>query len=156
MPLPDGISRSVVDLFGLLYRKLIRKDADRLTIHTSSQSAVLSVLLRNEKQGPTKMSDIGKTLNVSKPNITFLIDKIEKQGLIVKKQSETDRRIQYIYLTDLGKKVIKERKQTLHNRIRLRLEELSSEDLFILKSAMDASISILRKLSGNVKNDGDR
>lgn len=149
----DAMAQRITDLFGLIYRNLIRDENDSISINKDSQSALLSVLLRN---GPAKMSEIGKLLKVTKPNITFLVDKMEAQGLIKREKDDCDRRITNICLTANGKKVIEERKTSLHNKITGRLDLLSEEDFAALKQAVETTTAILRKVYDvNLQNDGE-
>jgi len=153
MDLNDAMAQRITDLFGLIYRNLMRDENDNISINKDSQSALLSVLLRN---GPTKMSEIGKLLKVTKPNITFLVDKMEEQGLIKREKDDSDRRITNICLTKNGKKAIEERKTILHNKIAGKLDLLTEEDFKALNQALETSFDILGKLYNvNLLNDGE-
>jgi DNA-binding MarR family transcriptional regulator len=46
-------------------------------------------------------------LNVSKPTVTFALNKMEKQGFVIKTQSDEDRRFFSIQLTPKGKELAK-------------------------------------------------
>jgi len=149
----ETLAQRIADFFGLIYRNLIRDENDSISVNTDSQSALLSVLLRN---GPTKMSEIGKVLKVTKPNITFLVDKMEEQGLIMREKDDSDRRITNICLTDKGREKIEETKTSLHNKIATRLDLLTKDDLKALKQAMDTCFEILGKLYDvNLQNNGE-
>jgi DNA-binding MarR family transcriptional regulator len=51
-------------------------------------------------------SDIAKELSLTKPAISALIKRLEASGMIVKKQSNQDKRVFYLALSDKGKAVI--------------------------------------------------
>lgn len=138
----DLVTQGIVDVLGAIYRNLIRDEEDPVSFNSSSQSAVLSVLLRN---GPTKMSEIGKLLRVSKPNITFLVDKLEKQGFIHREDDKADRRIKNICLTDLGRTEIEAQKARLHSKIKCRLALLSEQDLMDLEASLRITAEVLKK-----------
>ena len=59
-----------------------------------------------------KLSELALYLNVSKPTVTFAINKMEKQGYVIKTQSNEDRRFFSIRLTSKGNKLAK-----VHDRI---------------------------------------
>lgn len=139
----EETAQSITDLFGLIYRNLIRDENDSTSFNKDSQSALLSVLLRN---GPTKMSDIGRILKVSKPNITFLVDKLEEQGLIERKNDENDRRVVKIHLTEAGEEVIIEEKSELQRRIINKLNLLSEKDVQDLNNSLETIQSIIGSL----------
>lgn len=138
-----ALAQSVVDTFGAVYRNLIRNENDSIVQNQNSQSALLSVLLRN---GPTKMSDISRVLRVTKSNITFLVDKLEEQGLIGRQPDPDDRRVMKIYLTDEGRSLIEAERKALLQKIKGKLDTLSEDDLARLKESLDACLTILRKV----------
>ena len=51
-----------------------------------------------------RMVDITRRMCVSKGNVTQLIDKLERQDLVVREASPTDRRLVYALLTERGRK----------------------------------------------------
>ena len=59
-----------------------------------------------------KVSELASYLNVSKPTVTFALNKLEKQGFVTKTQSDDDRRFFSIHLTSKGKELAK-----LHDEI---------------------------------------
>jgi len=50
------------------------------------------------------ISGLSELLNVSKPSVTMKINEMEEKGLVLKKQSEKDKRVFYIDLTEKVKK----------------------------------------------------
>lgn len=139
----EATARLIIDTFGAIYRNLIREEDDNVSLNSNSQTALLSVLLRN---GPTKMSEIGKYLKVSKPNITFLVDKLEEQNLIYRENDKFDRRVINIRLTEIGKEQIEQKKLLLHDKIKARLHLLSAKELDDLKNSLETSLHIVEKL----------
>ena len=139
-------AQSIIDLFGLIYRNLIRDKDDSITINTSSQSALLSVLLRN---GPTKMSEIGGVLKVTKPNITFLVDKMEESGLIEREKDLNDRRIINICLTQKGRIQIENKKAELLQKVIVKLSELSDQDYQKLSESVSIISDIIKSINGD-------
>lgn len=59
-----------------------------------------------------KVSELASFLNVSKPTVTFALNKMEKEGFVTKTQSDDDRRFFSIHLTSKGKELAK-----LHDEI---------------------------------------
>jgi DNA-binding MarR family transcriptional regulator len=53
------------------------------------------------------MSQLSKELMVSNGNITGVVDRLEKNDLVVRTRPKHDRRVQYIELTDTGKNEFK-------------------------------------------------
>lgn len=53
--------------------------------------------------GPMSMGDLSRHLMVSNGNVTGLIDRLAREGLVERTASETDRRVQMVTLTDAGR-----------------------------------------------------
>ena len=53
---------------------------------------------------PRKMSDIAKSLDVTVGTLTTNMNGLEKKGYILRRRSETDKRVVYITLTERGRK----------------------------------------------------
>ena len=71
---------------------------------TSTQVYYLDAIFQLKKP---KLSELASYLNVSKPTVTFAINKMEKQGYVKKIQSNKDRRFFSLHLTSKGNKLAK-------------------------------------------------
>ena len=71
-----------------------------------------------------KVSELASHLNVSKPTVTFAVNKMEKQGFVTKIQSDDDRRFFSIHLTSKGKELAK-----LHDEIHKSYSDLFKQIL---------------------------
>jgi DNA-binding MarR family transcriptional regulator len=74
----------------------------------------LWTLQRLRGAGKSKMSDIAVFLNISKPAVTGLVDRLIIQGLVVRLRGEKDRRNVWVELSAKGKKIangIREKKR---------------------------------------------
>jgi DNA-binding MarR family transcriptional regulator len=60
----------------------------------------LRILGSIHERGPRIMSELKKELGVTATNVTALVDSLEKDGLVKRKQHPTDRRATVIELTD--------------------------------------------------------
>ncbi|MFQ6677576.1 MAG: MarR family winged helix-turn-helix transcriptional regulator [Fidelibacterota bacterium] len=69
---------------------------------TSSQATVLNTLSYQDGQS---LSDIGKSIHLDKPAITGLADRMEKDGLVERRRTSSDRRIIQLFFTEKGKKL---------------------------------------------------
>jgi len=74
---------------------------------TQQQWAVLEIL---SEAGPTgiPLSELGESLDVTKGNITGLIDRMERDGLAKRKDDPRDRRVIRAVTTAKGKKVLRD------------------------------------------------
>ena len=69
---------------------------------TSSQATVLNTLSTQDGQS---LSDIGKSVHLDKPAITGLADRMEKDGLVERRRTSSDRRIIQLFFTEKGKEL---------------------------------------------------
>ncbi len=139
----EYISSQISDLFGLIYKNLIREEADPVLLSTNSRNAVLAVLYRD---GPLPMNMIGEHLRVTKGNITFLVDKLEKDGFIKRERSSNDRRKINIEITKKGAAVIENERQLRMKNISSHLEKLDSSEMDRLADAVQTIRQIIEKV----------
>lgn len=69
----------------------------------STEFGVLSVLY---KRGDTPLQQIGDQILITSGSVTYVIDKLEKRGLIERIACPTDRRVTYASLTNDGKSLM--------------------------------------------------
>jgi len=72
---------------------------------TAGEFAVLEVLLH---RGPLLLGEIQRKILVSSGGITYLIDRLEKAGLVERQQCPSDRRACYAALTPAGEERIRQ------------------------------------------------
>ena len=65
-----------------------------------TEFAILEALYH---KGPMLLNEVQKKILVSSGGITFLIDKLEKRGLVQRRPCESDRRARWAELTDEGR-----------------------------------------------------
>jgi DNA-binding MarR family transcriptional regulator len=68
---------------------------------TASQGKALTVLRR----GPAAMRSLADTLTCDASNMTGIIDRLEKRGLVHREPSPSDRRVKNVVLTTEGERV---------------------------------------------------
>lgn len=74
---------------------------------TQQQWAVLAILAEGSANG-LPLSELGKSLDVTKGNITGLIDRMERDGLAKRKDDPKDRRVIRAVITPRGRKILRD------------------------------------------------
>lgn len=69
-----------------------------------SDFAVLEILMRS---GPLPVNEIGKQVILKSASMTVAVDRLEKKGLVERKNHAKDRRARIVHLTAKGEKLIK-------------------------------------------------
>ena len=100
---------------------------------TGPQSGVLRSLL---KYGPTSSADLSRMLYVTPSNITGVIDRLEKKGLVERVRKIGDRRVALIQLTEAGKTLGQRLPDPIEERFISGLADLEPERVQWLSTAM--------------------
>lgn len=96
----------------------------------------LAVVLINNTTGPVRPTEISETLGISRPQVTRLLDTLEKRGHITRQKSPKDRRALFLKLTQKGKELFENSITTVHDAYRRCWDEnnaLAHESLPILR-----------------------
>lgn len=89
--------------YGTLSREVAGKVAEYGL--TTPQFGILEALFH---LGPLTLGDLATKLLVTGGNITYLMDRLEDQGFVVRDRSESDRRVVCARLTALGEQTIRD------------------------------------------------
>ncbi|MFE4592693.1 MarR family winged helix-turn-helix transcriptional regulator [Streptomyces laurentii] len=90
---------------------------------TASQGKALTVLRR----GPAAMRALAETMTCDASNMTGIIDRLEKRGLVRREASPSDRRVKNVILTTEGERVTDAIRAKMHTT-RDGLDRLSDEE----------------------------
>lgn len=88
--------------------------------------------------------DIAKRCAIEPASVTSLLNKMEKDGLIIRKTLHNNRRNLYVYLTDLGKEKAEHVKEVFSQVECYALDGLSEEEKELL-------LELLHKVNTNLK-----
>ncbi|MDD5312415.1 MAG: MarR family transcriptional regulator [Dehalococcoidia bacterium] len=107
---------------------------------TPSYGEVLYML---QRKGTVNLSDITKMSHKDKSTITGVINQLEKNGYIIKKRDNQDRRFVYIEPTEKSKKVqpaLRNISEKMNSRLFKGLSEEEKETLFKLVSKISENL----------------
>ena len=105
--------------------------------------------------GPT-MSELSRRLLVSKGNITDLVRRLERRGLLERRADGHDARVQHIHLTRAGEKLIR-RMLTAHERWLVAMTaDLGQQSMSSLHRSLGALKDVLVKGNGQDRAPGAR
>ncbi len=134
-----------VTAFGMLVEanaKLVRTFGERLEAEAGIPLVFFEVLLRLERSEDQQlaMGDLASQISITSGGVTRLIDRMEKANLVERRACPTDRRVNWLAATDLGR-------ATLETAIRLHLEDLETHFTGKLSEReLAALIAVLDKL----------
>jgi len=118
-------------VIAVLFRasETIKKDLDITYKNyglTFSQYNVLRIL-NNSKNGQNTVSNTSKIMLVSSSNITGVTQRLEKSGLILRKQDPSDERITLLEITPKGSRILKNIQDAHLSQINSYLKHFSSQ-----------------------------
>ena len=90
----------------LVTGEFLKKESSRLFEPlgiTGAQFNVLILLLAQTEDGTMSQSDLGRLLTVNRSNVTGLVDRLEKLGLVARVSDNGDRRVNRVALTEEGR-----------------------------------------------------
>lgn len=109
---------------------------------TGSHWKILMILAITDGINQRKLADLAF---VESPTLVPILDRMEKLGLITRKASPTDRRVNQIFLTPKSKKLVSPITERILNFRKMILENISERDLVIAHK-------VLQRLSSNADN----
>lgn len=133
----------VVETIVYLYtesRRLTKETAARYGL-TGPQLTVVKML---EALGDLSLSRLSEKIRAQNSTVTGIVDRMEREGLVVRERSEADRRVVHIRLTTKGEKLAREVKVEPLVIFRQALETLGDDEMRLL-------LRILTKLAKRVK-----
>ncbi|BBA84566.1 marR family transcriptional regulator [endosymbiont of Euscepes postfasciatus] len=96
---------SIVEILFNIYNKL-KKEINKNLINDGLSISKMKILrFINSKK--TSATDIKNYMEFSSRTIVTVLDSLEKENLLYRKQSKQDRRIKYVYITEKGLKKLK-------------------------------------------------
>jgi len=107
----------------------------------------LKIMFLLDACGELTVSEIGEKLYISRPNVTPLIDKLVKGGMVERIRDVSDKRIFNIKPTMKGKEFIVSQKDMLAKNLKSRLSLMSDDMLDNLESSLTIIKDILAKIT---------
>lgn len=99
---------------------------------TREQWSILAVLWKSDRCSQQFIAD---STSRDKPSVTRLIDNLVKEGYVIRKNDENDRRLNLIYLTDKGKEIEKDVIAAVDDTINKATKGLSNDQIVVVRDA---------------------
>ncbi len=122
------------------YRAMLDEQLRPLGYGTARMEA-LSTIARSTE--PSAQIAIAKRIGIEGPTLTRMLDTLEADGLVVRRQDPTDRRTKLIELTPEGEKALEEIMRVAHHFRATVLKTLSDEDLEQVNEVTDKLMRLI-------------
>jgi MarR family 2-MHQ and catechol resistance regulon transcriptional repressor len=105
---PDVPTATALKLYVVLSRALasVNRHVEASIAATGLSASEFGVLEALYNAGPMLLGEVQRKILVSSGGITFVVDRLEKRGLVERRPCETDRRARYAALTARGRELI--------------------------------------------------
>jgi DNA-binding MarR family transcriptional regulator len=145
-PRESGVVGREQEVFLSLIRAASRLEAElnRLFRPYELTGATFTILRTLEESGKEGLScgDIAEQLVAEVPDMTRLLDRLERLGYVTRERSREDRRMVKVSLTNKGADAVRSLKEPIRQFHHRQLGRLSEEKLGELKSALE---EVMRK-----------
>ncbi|WP_338753790.1 MarR family transcriptional regulator [Bacillus sp. FJAT-52991] len=140
-------SKQSLKLFIVLSRatKVINEQVNEYIYESGLNPTEFAVLELLYHKGPQPLQQIGNKILMASGSITYVVDKLEKKNLLVRKANEKDRRVIHAEITDQGRVFIDEIFPQHEENIHQLMDVLSEEE-------KETVITLIRKLGVSIKD----
>ncbi|KMV29790.1 hypothetical protein AB733_15940 [Photobacterium swingsii] len=135
------LDHSLVEIIGRFSRLNKHLESQRSTVYSAldinaGEFDVLATLYRNGAPYQLMPSDLIKQTLLTSGAMTNRLDKLEKKGLILRTNSDEDRRCVVVGLTDVGLKLIQKGATLYFDKVSTLYEPLTNEDQIQLNALL--------------------
>ena len=130
----------------MIMDKLSDKFKREPTVLSGYPRQQLSILVRLHIGGPARLKDIARREMVTTPNLCAAFRKLERDGFVLRKIDEQDRRNTWYSVTKAGEQVAAQAMDAMRNAIDRLFSKLSREDESALTNAMKTINNILTRM----------
>ncbi|MBX7266981.1 winged helix-turn-helix transcriptional regulator [Micromonospora sp. Llam7] len=137
---PDPLNDDLGWMLGVVFRAYIRA-ADHAVGDLPGGPRGYQVLTAADRQPARNQGAIAEELGIDRTVLTYLIDDLEHDGLVVRRPDPADRRSRLVTLTDAGRDAARRRRETLRTVESRLLRAIPPEDAATLRG-------LLRRVAG--------
>jgi DNA-binding MarR family transcriptional regulator len=145
----DSVAFDLFSTLPLIHRSISRKLIK--TVVTSFKEDIapphFQIMKLLEEAGTLHVAEIGERLQIARPQMTHLIDRLVELDIVERETDEEDRRMLNIRLKDKGKSIIKARDKQVINATREALSGLTDDELKQLSMSLNNIKEIFSKLA---------
>lgn len=92
------------------------------------------------------VSELGRRLKISKPQVSLIVGRLEESGLVERASDSLDRRVSCLEITVLGRETLDRNVSEIKDGMKKKLSVLSDSELAELKRSFSSIVEILGKL----------
>ena len=109
-----------------------------------------NVLAALAAEGPSRLTALATATGIAQPAMTQLVGRMDREGLVVRLIDPEDGRATLVAITDAGRALRAEQRQSVRERMAGLLDRLSADDQATLALAMRVAMPLLEQLTRDV------
>ena len=127
----------------------LRVGASVMIRHLARGTSLTSrnVLAALAVEGPCRLTALATATGIAQPAMTQLVGRLEREGLVVRLIDPEDARATLVAITDAGRALRAEQRQSVRERMAELLDRLSVDDQATLALAMRVAMPLLQQLT---------
>lgn len=133
---------NIISIKPLLYKTLGKP----FPVNSGITFGTYYIMLFLKKHDSLSMSDLGKMLLISKPNVTALVNRLITKEFVIRSSDKLDRRIIMIRLSSKGNQFIEKNNKKYLDQLTPRLLSLSDAELELFSTSLQNVKDILSKI----------
>ncbi len=141
----DAIIDNLFFVHMLTHRKLFKVDFETVSRDIFRPHVVIMRILKDS--GSLPVSEVGRRVAISRPQMTHLLDKLISLGLVERIPDANDRRVINVGLTTLGGKDLKQCRGLVRENIKRKLSLLEDDEI----AKLSATLQALRELGSKLE-----
>jgi len=137
------IANRLVELIGIFHIMRNRQAAKKGESRPFDPNYMILCMLMHE---PLPMSEMGRRLHRSKPNMTALIGRLIAEGKAHRVPDGKDRRVVRVAITERGRAYLEKRRRIIRENIKRNISSLGRKDQEVLCESLGNVTRIARKM----------
>jgi DNA-binding MarR family transcriptional regulator len=144
----DSVTEDLLSIPPIVFRevrrKLLRTALDNMDLDISPVH--IGIMKQLYEAGTLHVAAIGERLQIARPQMTHLIDKLAELGIAERHADTNDRRMINIVLTDKGRATLEEHDRSIRKAMRETLSVFTDKELDDLSDSLRKLRDLLSKL----------
>jgi DNA-binding MarR family transcriptional regulator len=108
--------------------------------------AQIRALFTIDVKGEATAGDLAKAAELSPASVSTMLDTLERDGIVERRRSDSDRRVVVVTLTESGRALLNEKRERWRARVREALAGVSDEHLTAAADVMHRMATMLDEL----------
>ena|SRR5438034_381693 len=115
--------------------------------HTAEITLTQLSVLRELRDGPRTLGDLGQTIGISAASASRLVDRLERRRLVMRRRESEDRRCVHVYLAPAGERLLGEVKVLRGSSIHRAFDSMTREERHRLTIGLRRLVELTRATS---------